>query len=164
MGRLVQAFSFVFLLSTFSTYLYADYFCCERVALGVGEIDLREDENTIGQLAVEGGELEWLWNVRPALLAMVAEQNSYYVGAGVLKEFALGSDWSWALGVAAGYYDQEGSNRDLGSGLEFHTRIHLNWQLNTNNQLRSHLSNASLGDENPGTEAITLNWVYQFGH
>ncbi len=134
-----------------------------RLAIGAGVIDLeRNTQSTAVSLMIESRPLEPFCKVRPVLLAISSNDNSYYGGFGLLKELPLSGRWHLGLGIAAGGYKQGKRNRDLGYDLEFHSRIALNYKLNSQNLIRAelgHLSNAFLGDINPGTELITLNWV-----
>ena len=137
-----------------------------RLALGAGQIDLRRStQHTALALMVEGRQLRSAWGLRPVAMAISGGNGSYYIGVGLLKEFPLDERWSAAIGLAAGDYDQGDSRRNLGNDLEFHSRITLDYKLNRRHTIRAelgHLSNAFLGDTNPGTELITLNWVATF--
>lgn len=146
----------------YSVCVFADG---ERVALGAGSWSAFDD-TTYGaaSLGVEGREIPALWSLRPAFQIIYQPDDTYYVGLGPVKEFSISDDWSWGLGVAAGYY-HKGDGQDLGEELEFHSRVMVSYQLNTANRLRAelgHLSNAELDDVNPGTEFVSMNWVYAF--
>lgn len=109
----------------------------------------------------EGGELARWWSIRPALQLIARLEDNWYLGAGGVREFALGEDWSWGLGVGVGVYHQ-GGGKDLGQPLEFHTRGFVAWRMAAGQQLRleiGHISNADLGKINPGVELLSLNWV-----
>ena len=65
-------------------------------------------------------------------------------------------------GVKVGGYSQ-GDSKDLGYGIEFHDSIEVTYRFNDGQRVGavlSHMSNASLGNKNPGTEIIQA--VYSF--
>ena len=59
---------------------------------------------------------------------------------------------------APGYY-HEGSGLDLGHALEFRSQIEFAYRFDDRSRIGvavSHMSNASIADENPGTESAIL--------
>jgi len=103
-------------------------------------------------------------SLQPAFQVIYQPDDTCYVGLGPLKEFSISDDWSRGVGVAAGYY-HKGDGQDLDQELEFHSRVRVSYRLDTANRLRAelgHLSNAELDDVNPGTEFVSMNWVYEF--
>lgn len=154
------------ILVSVSFFSFADETNDLHIAMGAGLIDLQEDsQNTALSLVIEGQKLKSVWNIRPVLLAISGDDNSLYAGIGLLKELPLSTNWIFGFGFSAGRYDQGNSDRDLGYDIEFHSRIILDYKFNNQNFVRAelgHLSNAFLGDTNPGTELFTLNWVAAF--
>ena len=60
----------------------------------------------------------------------------------------------------AGLYD-DGSGKKLGNDLQFRTSFEISYQLKNNNRIGvslSHISNANLGDKNPGVEIISFSY------
>ena len=63
-----------------------------------------------------------------------------------------------------GYYDQ-GNGKDLGHELEFKSQIDLGLNIGKSSNLSfgySHLSNASLGDKNPGANSYSFSLSHIF--
>ena len=59
-----------------------------------------------------------------------------------------------------GYYDN-GSGKNLGNDLQFRTTIEFSYELNNENRIGlsfGHISNANLGDKNPGVEILSLTY------
>ena len=59
-----------------------------------------------------------------------------------------------------GYYD-DGSGKKLGNEIEFRTSFELSYQLSNKNRIGisfSHISNANLGDKNPGVEILSVSY------
>ena len=60
----------------------------------------------------------------------------------------------------AGIYD-DGSGKKLGNDLQFRTSIEMSYELKNNNRIGvsfSHISNANLGDKNPGVEILSFSY------
>jgi hypothetical protein len=76
----------------------------------------------------------------------------------------LSNKWNLTPSFATGYYDQ-GSSKDLGNNLEFRSQLELSYNLEKNKRVGislNHISNASLADENPGTESIVISFINPF--
>lgn len=146
----------------YSPFCFAE---SERVTIGAGNLGIFDSTNYGAvALSAEGGEIAGLWSVRPTFEVIYQPDNTYYAGIGGLKEFAISERWSWGLGAAAGYYHR-GEGKDIGQALEFYSRIILSYHLASDNQIRTelgHISNAKLDDTNPGTEFLSVNWVFTF--
>ena len=63
-----------------------------------------------------------------------------------------------------GYYTS-GDGKDLGSPLEFKTEVQLSYNLLPGSKLGysyNHVSNAGLGDKNPGANSYMFNFLKKF--
>ena len=63
-----------------------------------------------------------------------------------------------------GIYD-DGSGKKLGNDIQFRTTLELSFELKNKNRLGlsfGHISNANLGDKNPGAEIISLSYQIPF--
>ncbi|NVK43170.1 MAG: acyloxyacyl hydrolase [Oceanospirillaceae bacterium] len=70
--------------------------------------------------------------------------------------------FGWGLGLEAGYYHTNANDLDLDYELIFRSRAFVDYKISTISLVRlelAHLSNARLGNENPGTETLAVNWV-----
>ena len=59
-----------------------------------------------------------------------------------------------------GYYD-DGSGKKLGNEIQFRTTLEFSYELENKNRIAisfGHISNANLGDKNPGVEILSLNY------
>ena len=60
----------------------------------------------------------------------------------------------------AGFYD-DGSGKKLGNDLQFRTSFEVSYELKNKNRIGislSHISNANLGDKNPGVEILSFSY------
>jgi hypothetical protein len=134
-----------------------------RFSIGWSQWGLDDDFNvgTI-KLAYEFGKFENIWGIRAVVSSFVNDDfDDFYISAGFLKEFTINPKWSWGFGGEGGYYSADA----LGKEIEFYSRALVNYHLSESAFLRAeigHISNASFGDVNPGSEnlAITYNWQF----
>ena len=59
-----------------------------------------------------------------------------------------------------GYYN-DGSGKKLGNEIQFRTGLEISYKLSNNNRIGlsfSHISNANLGDKNPGVEVLSISY------
>ena len=105
----------------------------------------------------------FLGNLSPVTGAMITADNATYFYTGVQAQYKLGS-LNFTPSFTPGYYDQ-GNGKDLGHALEFKSEVQLSLDLPKNSQLGfsyNHLSNASLGDKNPGANSYMFNFLKTF--
>ena len=84
-----------------------------------------------------------------------------YVGAKI--DYKLGM-FTITPSFTPGFYNQ-GDGKDLGHAVEFKSQVNIGLNLGTSSVLSagySHVSNASLGDKNPGANSYTFNFSKQF--
>ena len=105
----------------------------------------------------------FLGNLSPITGALITADNASYVYTGVQAQYKIGS-LNITPSFAPGYYN-EGNGKDLGSALEFKSEVQLSLDLSKNSQFGfsyNHLSNASLGDKNPGANSYMFNFLKSF--
>ena len=105
----------------------------------------------------------FLGNLSPITGALITADSAGYIYSGVQAQYKIG-----ALNVTPSftpglYY--EGDGKDLGHILEFKSEIQISLNLFQNAELGfsyNHLSNASLGDKNPGANSYMFNFLKTF--
>ena len=105
----------------------------------------------------------FLGNLSPITGALITADNASYIYTGVQAQYKLGS-LNVTPSFAPGYYN-DGDGKDLGHALEFKSEIQLSLDLSKNSQFGfsyNHLSNASLGDKNPGANSYMFNFFQKF--
>ena len=104
-----------------------------------------------------------LGNLSPITGAMITADNATYFYTGVQAHYKIGA-LNLTPSFAPGYYN-EGNGKDLGHALEFKSEIQLSLELPKESQFGfsyNHLSNASLGDKNPGANSYMFNFMKKF--
>jgi len=105
----------------------------------------------------------FLGNLSPITGAMITADNASYFYTGVQAEYKIGS-LNITPSFAPGYYSQ-GDGKDLGHELEFKSEVQVSLDLPKDSQFGfsyNHLSNASLGDKNPGANSYMFNFLKKF--
>ena len=99
----------------------------------------------------------------PITGGFITGNNAFYLYTGIQAEYKIGS-FIINPSFAPGYYGM-GNGKDLGSVIEFKTEVQLAFDLGESTHLGmsyNHLSNASLGDKNPGANSYMINFLKQF--
>ena len=105
----------------------------------------------------------FLGNLSPITGFMFTADSAAYLYTGVQTQYSLG-----ALNIipsfTPGLYNK-GDGKDLGHLLEFKSEVQLSLELPKDSQFGfsyNHLSNASLGDKNPGANSYMFNFLKKF--
>ena len=105
----------------------------------------------------------FLGTLSPITGGFITENAALYAYTGVEWNFDLGPI-NFTPSFAPGLYG-EGNGKDLGHILEFKSEVQASFNLSENSQLGmsyNHISNASLGDKNPGANSYMFNFLKKF--
>ena len=106
---------------------------------------------------------DW-YGIRPQAGFFVTEDSASYWYGGVAYPWSINDNWSLTPSLAAGYYNN-GADKDLGYDVEFYSQLLLEYRLDNNAQIGlgvGHISNADIGDFNPGAETAYLSYRFSF--
>jgi hypothetical protein len=103
------------------------------------------------------------YDLKPFLGVMRNGDNGKYIYSGLRKDIGISEKWFFTPSFAMGYYDR-GDSKDLGYNLEFRSQIEFSYKLKSSRIgfNLNHISNASIGDTNPGTESATISLIRPF--
>jgi hypothetical protein len=105
----------------------------------------------------------FLGTLSPVTGAMITGDNASYVYTGVQAQYKVGK-LNLTPSFTPGLY-HEGDGKDLGHVVEFKSELQLSLDLLGDSELGfsyNHISNASLGDKNPGANSYMLNFLKKF--
>ena len=105
----------------------------------------------------------FLGNLSPITGALITADNAGYIYTGVQAQYKIGI-LNITPSFTPGLY-HEGDGKDLGHMLEFKSEVQLSFDLSKNTEFGlsyNHLSNASLGDKNPGANSYVFNFLKNF--
>tara|TARA_B100000965_G_scaffold97063_1_gene79356 strand:- start:101 stop:613 length:513 start_codon:yes stop_codon:yes gene_type:complete len=105
----------------------------------------------------------FIGNLSPITGAMITADNAGYIYTGVQAEYKIGA-LNLTPSFTPGLY-HEGNGKDLGHLIEFKSELQISLNLSKNSELGfsyNHISNASLGDKNPGANSYMFNFFKNF--
>ena len=133
-----------------------------------GMFDFSDDKQASGLFGLQHQDDElyresFLGNLSPITGGFLSEKNAFYLYSGVQAEYNIGF-LTITPSFAPGYYNS-GDGKDLGYPLEFKSEVQMSFDLSDNTQIGmsyNHISNASLGNKNPGANSYMFNFLKQF--
>ena len=133
-----------------------------------GMFDFSDDKQASGVFGLQHQDDElyresFLGNLSPITGGFLSEKNAFYLYSGVQAEYNIGF-LTITPSFAPGYYNS-GDGKDLGYPLEFKSEVQMSLNLSDNTQIGmsyNHISNASLGNKNPGANSYMFNFLKQF--
>ena len=105
----------------------------------------------------------FLGNLSPVTGALITEDAAAYVYTGVQAQYKIGA-LNLTPSFTPGLY-HEGDGKDLGHMLEFKSEVQLSLDLSKTSEFGfsyNHISNASIGDKNPGANSYMFNFLKNF--
>ncbi|WP_292881274.1 acyloxyacyl hydrolase [Nisaea sp.] len=135
------------------------------LSLGAGVYDLLDNETT-AEVRVEYrfSEDHKLWLFTPFVGLMATAEGATYGYGGIGVDIFFGKRWVLTPNFAVGLYGN-GDGKDLGHPVEFRSGLELAYRFEDYSRLGltfHHISNASLDDQNPGTESLMLMYSIPF--
>ena len=105
----------------------------------------------------------FLGNLSPITGFLITADNAGYIYTGVQAQYTLGA-LNLTPSFTPGIY-HEGDGKDLGHLIEFKSELQISLDLSKTSELGfsyNHISNASLGDKNPGANSYMFNFFKNF--
>ena len=105
----------------------------------------------------------FLGTLSPVSGVMLTVDNSSYFYTGVQAQYKIGKI-NFVPSFTPGIYS-EGDGKDLGHPIEFKSELQMSFDIFENSELGfsyNHLSNASLGEKNPGANSYMFNFLKSF--
>ena len=130
----------------------------DLVSLGVGWYDINDNEGAADFRLEYRWDKELLWVIEPWAGLEASSDGAVYAVAGILADMRIGDNFLITPSFGAGLYG-DGSGKDLGHVIEFRSQVELGFELDNLSRIgiaAGHISNAGIGDSNPGTEIVNL--------
>ena len=105
----------------------------------------------------------FLGNISPITGGFITENSAAYIYTGFEWNLEMG-ELTFTPSFAPGLY-HKGDGKDLGHVLEFKSEVQLSYELSKDSRIGvsyNHVSNASLGDKNPGANSYMFNFLKNF--
>ena len=128
----------------------------------------RRFDNTIVDI---GPEKDNFFDLKPFAGIELTSDSAFYLISGIYLEDNIGelvtgekNNWNFTPSFGVGYYD-DGNGKKLGSKVEFRTTLEFTYQLVNKDRIGisfGHISNANIGNKNPGAEIISISYQKPF--
>ncbi len=161
MTRYLVALFFVF---TLMPIVSADTRGSWSISIGQFDINDNNDSSEVRFERLSGKNWFGDMQLKPFIGFMTNGDDGKYFYSGLRKNYTISSKWMFTPSFAAGYYDRD-SSKDLGHNIEFRSQIEFSRDIGNLNRIGfnlSHISNAGIGDTNPGVESATISVIRPF--
>jgi lipid A 3-O-deacylase len=132
------------------------------LTLGAGYYDINDNQGA-AEFRVEWRFKEMFWGIHPFAGVMGTSDSAVYSYGGIAFDWKLGK-FVFTPSFSAGAY-RDGDGKDLGHVVEFRSALEIAYEFENRHRLGLifyHLSNASISDNNPGTEVFSLGYSIPF--
>ena len=133
--------------------------------------DLRYERRFDNTIVDIGPEKDNFFYLKPFVGIELTSDSAFYLVSGIYLEDNIGAlvtgkenNWNFTPSFGAGYYE-DGNGLKLGNNVEFRTTLEFSYQLFNKDRIGislSHISNANIGNKNPGVEIISLSYQKPF--
>jgi lipid A 3-O-deacylase len=106
----------------------------------------------------------FIGNISPITGGFITENSAAYIYTGFEWNFDMGGALTFTPSFAPGLY-HEGDGKDLGHVIEFKSEVQFSYTFSENSNIGfsyNHVSNASIGDKNPGANSYMFNFLKNF--
>ena len=164
----LKKFSIFFFILFFCTKLLATESSSHQYNFFTGNFDFSDDKQSALLVGFQhqNETLErntFIGNISPITGGFITENSAVYVYTGFEWNVDMGA-LTFTPSFAPGLY-HKGDGKDLGHVLEFKSEVQLSYELSKSSSLGisyNHVSNASLGDKNPGANSYMFNYLKNF--
>ena len=170
MRKIALTIAFTFLSFSFLSVANSEDRNLNETELNVytGMFDFSDDKQASGIFGLQHQNdnlfrKSFLGKISPITGGFLTEKSAFYLYTGAQAEYDLGF-LTITPSFSPGYYNS-GDGKDLGSALEFKSEIQMSLNLSDSSEFGmsyNHISNASLGDKNPGANSYMFNFLKKF--
>lgn len=128
------------------------------LSLGVGYYDINDNEDAADFRLEYRWDNPLLWVIEPWAGVEATSDGAIYGLGGLLADIQIGKGFLITPSFGAGLY-HDGDGKDLGHVVEFRSQLEMGWEFENSHRVGvagGHISNAGLGDANPGTEYLNV--------
>ena len=126
--------------------------------------DIRYERRFDNPLIEIGPEKDNFFYLKPFAGIELTSDSAYYLISGIYLEDNIGDLVTGKDNNCLGYYD-DGNGKKLGNKIEFRTTLEFSYQLLNKDRIGisfGHISNANIGNKNPGAEIISISYQKPF--
>ena len=166
--KLFILFSIIFAFTNVNAEEYKSYYSENEFNVYSGMFDFSDDGKRATLVGVQHQNENlnrdtFFGNISPITGALITADNAGYVYTGVQAQYKIGN-LNITPSFTPGLY-HEGDGKDLGHLVEFKSEVQISLDIFKDSELGfsyNHISNASLGDKNPGANSYMFNFLKSF--
>ena len=166
--KLFVIFSLIFAFSNVNAEEYKSNYSDNEFNVYSGMFDFSDDgkRSTLIGVQHQNENLNrdtFFGNISPITGALITADNASYVYTGIQAQYKIGN-LNVTPSFTPGLY-HEGDGKDLGHLIEFKSEVQISLDIFKNSEFGfsyNHISNASLGDKNPGANSYMFNFLKSF--
>jgi len=166
--KLFVIFSLIFAFTNVNAEEYKSNYSDKEFNVYSGMFDFSDDgkRSTLIGIQHQNENLNrdtFFGNISPITGALITGDNASYVYTGIQAQYKIGN-LNVTPSFTPGLY-HEGDGKDLGHLIEFKSEVQISLDIFKNSELGfsyNHISNASLGDKNPGANSYMFNFLKSF--
>ena len=164
----LKKLSLLFLILFTTTKLFAADNTVNQYNFFVGNFDFSDDKQSALLVGFQHQNENlnrdtFLGNISPITGGFITENSAAYIYTGFEWNIDLGA-LKFTPSFAPGLY-HKGDGKDLGHVLEFKSEVQFSYVFSKNSSIGisyNHVSNASIGDKNPGANSYMFNFLKNF--
>ena len=164
----LKKLSLLFLILFTTTKLFAADSTVNQYNFFVGNFDFSDDKQSALLVGFQHQNENlnrdtFLGNISPITGGFITENSAAYIYTGFEWNIDLGA-LKFTPSFAPGLY-HKGDGKDLGHVLEFKSEVQFSYVFSKNSSIGisyNHVSNASIGDKNPGANSYIFNFIKNF--
>lgn len=148
-----------------ATLIASPAYATDYVTGYVGAYDVSQGDDTATEFGLEYRYKDVFHGLRPLGGVMVTSDSAVYGYAGAQWDLYLSERVVFSPNFTAGLYSN-GDGKDLGHAIEFKSGIEMAYELESKARFGvafNHISNASIGSDNPGTENLVVTYSHPVG-
>lgn len=137
----------------------------DLLSLSIGYYDINDNEDATDFRAEYRWDSPLFWVIEPWIGAEGTSDGALYGLGGLLADIQVGNGFLITPSFGAGLYS-DGDGKDLGHVVEFRSQLEMGWEFSNSSRIGiagGHISNAGLGDKNPGTEFLNVYYHIPVG-
>lgn len=134
--------------------------------VSAGAFEIAHPDERAAEVGMKLRGARHLWLLHPVAGVMATSDGAFNLFGGFSIDVPLGRRPLVRGSFAPGYFNR-GHGKDLGYALEFRSSVEIGWRFDAGWSLGVewyHLSNARLGDKNPGDASVLVTLTLPLGH
>ena len=154
-----------YILALIAALITTPAFAGDHLVPYVGAFDVTQEDDEAVLYGLEYRYSDVGYGIRPTVGGFGTTDSGLYGYAGIHWDIVEWEGFYITPNFVAGAYSH-GDGKDLGYGLEFRSGIELSYDVYNDYSVGvafNHLSNASLGSDNPGTETLIFSYQIPLG-